>query len=65
MGKMKWFDWILVVLLLAGGLNWGSIAFFGYDFVAQLFGMAAMFVKGLVGVASVGSIVRLIVIAND
>lgn len=31
-------DKIALVLAIVGGLNWGSIGIFGFDFVAFLFG---------------------------
>ena len=31
-------DRIALLLSIVGGLNWGSIGFFGYDFVAWIFG---------------------------
>ncbi|MES2741738.1 MAG: DUF378 domain-containing protein [Pseudomonadota bacterium] len=31
-------DWIAMVLLIIGGLNWGLVGLFNYDFVAALFG---------------------------
>jgi uncharacterized membrane protein YuzA (DUF378 family) len=34
--KMKWYDWIAVMLLIIGGLNWGSIGIAGYNFVETI-----------------------------
>lgn len=31
-------DWIALVVLLIGGLNWGLVGVFNYDVVAALFG---------------------------
>jgi uncharacterized membrane protein YuzA (DUF378 family) len=36
--RMKAAEWIPMVLLLAGGLNWGLIGLFHFDLVAYLFG---------------------------
>lgn len=30
--------WIVFILLVIGGLNWGLIGFFDYDVVAAIFG---------------------------
>lgn len=38
---MKILDRIALVLVIIGGLNWGSIGFFGLDMVAALFGGSA------------------------
>ena len=31
-------DWIALVLVIIGGLNWGLVGLFGFDLVAKLFG---------------------------
>ena len=36
--KFNWFDWIVMILIIVGGLNWGLIGFFNYDLVANLLG---------------------------
>ena len=38
---MKVIDRIALVLLIIGGLNWGSVGIFGLDVVAALFGGSA------------------------
>ena len=54
---MKILDRIALVLVIIGGLNWGSIGFFGLDMVAALFGGSASvmsrIVYCLVGLAAV------------
>lgn len=51
-------DWIAMVLLIAGGLNWGLIGLFGLDLVIMLFGEtpAAGGVYALVGLAALWTI---------
>ena len=50
-------DRIALLLSIVGGLNWGSIGFFGYDFVAWIFGgqdaVGSRIVYSLVGVAAI------------
>lgn len=49
-------DWIAVVLVIVGGLNWGLVGFFNWDLVAAIFGdMSAVsrVVYALVGLAAV------------
>lgn len=55
---MKNANWskIAAVLLLAGGLNWGLIGFFGFNLVAALFGPLARVVYIAVGIAAVTKI---------
>lgn len=38
---MKVLDRIALVVLIIGGLNWGSVGIFGLDMVAALFGGSA------------------------
>lgn len=51
---------IILALIIIGGLNWGSIGLFGFDFVAALFGgqlsMASRVIFSLVGLAALWSI---------
>jgi hypothetical protein len=51
-------DVIAVILLLAGGLNWGLVGLFKLDLVTAVFGMVlARIIFVLVGVAAVYRIV--------
>ncbi len=53
--KMNWFDWIVIVLLIIGGLNWGLIGFFDFDLVAAIFGsmtLVSRVVYALVGLSA-------------
>lgn len=38
MNKLSTFDWIVIFLLIVGGINWGLIGFFKFDLVASIFG---------------------------
>jgi uncharacterized membrane protein YuzA (DUF378 family) len=38
MRKLNTLDWIALVLLIVGGLNWGLWGLFEYDLVAELLG---------------------------
>jgi uncharacterized membrane protein YuzA (DUF378 family) len=56
MDKSNSLEWVTVVLLLVGGLNWGLVGLFGYDVVAYLFGVGSVLsqvVYVLVGVSAV------------
>lgn len=59
-------DWIAMVLLIAGGLNWGLIGLFGIDLVIMLFGetQLAGLVYTLVGLAALWSIYTCTKFAN-
>lgn len=54
--KLNILDWVAMVLLIVGGLNWGLVGIFDFDLVATLFGVmtaAARVVYILVGVSAV------------
>ena len=53
---MKTLNWILFILVIVGGLNWGLVGLFDFDLVATIFGnMSALsrIVYSLVGLSSV------------
>jgi hypothetical protein len=52
-------DWISMVLLIIGGLNWGAVGLFGLDVIANVFGEGtaiARVIYTLVGLAALYSI---------
>lgn len=56
MNKLNALDWIALVLVIVGGLNWGLVGLFKFDLVAAIFGdMSALsrIVYTLVGLAAV------------
>ncbi|QYF94082.1 DUF378 domain-containing protein [Massilia sp. PAMC28688] len=57
--KMNALDWIAMVLLIVGGLNWGLVGLFNVDLVATLFGTQtplSRIVYVLVGLSALYSI---------
>lgn len=58
-GRMTALDWVAMVLLIIGGVNWGLIGLFGFDLVAALFGVmspVSRIVYTLVGLAALYSL---------
>lgn len=57
MQKLGTVDWLVLVLVIVGGLNWGLVGFFQFDLVAWIFGDAttvlARIVYALVGLSAV------------
>ena len=56
MKKLNAFDWVALILILVGAINWGLVGFFRFDLVAAIFGdMTAIsrIVYSLVGLAAV------------
>ena len=56
---MKVIDYIALILVIIGAINWGLIGLFGFDLVATLFGSMSIIsriVYTLVGIAGLWSI---------
>ena len=53
---MNWIDRIDLLLVVIGGINWGSVGLFQYDLVGALFGgmsgMISRIIFTLVGIAA-------------
>jgi uncharacterized protein len=62
MKKKSTMDWIAVILVIIGGLNWGLIGFLKFDLVAAIFGdMSAVtrIIYALVGLSALWMIYAL------
>lgn len=56
MKNLSGLDWLFLILLIVGGLNWGLVAAFKFDLVAALLGdmtLLARIVYGLVGLSAI------------
>ena len=40
--RLNLLDWLALVLLIVGGINWGLVGAFDFDLVATLFGPGSM-----------------------
>ncbi|MGA1875048.1 MAG: DUF378 domain-containing protein [bacterium] len=38
MKKFNWFDWLSLILVIIGALNWGLVGFFNFNLVRAIFG---------------------------
>lgn len=64
MRRMGTIDWIAMILLIIGGLNWGLVGLFDMDLVAALFGAKSMLSRAvytLVGVSALYELIRLLI----
>jgi uncharacterized protein len=55
MNKLSTIDWLALVLVIVGGLNWGLVGFFNFNLVATILGemsMLSRLVYALVGVSA-------------
>ncbi|OGM92937.1 DUF378 domain-containing protein [Candidatus Wolfebacteria bacterium RIFOXYB1_FULL_54_12] len=56
MRKLNALDWIALVLVIVGGLNWGLVGIFNFDLVTATFGVMSALSKTvytLVGLSAV------------
>lgn len=56
MNSLTTLDWVALILVVVGGLNWGLVALMDLDLVAMLFGdmsMISRVVYGLVGLSAI------------
>jgi uncharacterized membrane protein YuzA (DUF378 family) len=56
MSKLSAIDWIALILLIVGGLNWLLVGLFGFDLVAAIFGdmsIIARIVYVIVGLCAI------------
>lgn len=40
MRSLNWLDWVCLILLIVGGLNWGLVGIFDFNFVSLITGNA-------------------------
>jgi uncharacterized membrane protein YuzA (DUF378 family) len=62
MKNLNAFDWIALILIVIGGINWGMIGAFNIDLVSTLFGAMTTFTRivySLVGLGALYSIFTL------
>lgn len=55
MKKFNLLDWVAIVLVIIGGLNWGLVGVFQLDLISSIFGdmtMLSRTIYGLVGLSA-------------
>lgn len=60
MMRLNGLDWVALILVVIGGLNWGLVGLFGFDLVAWLFAsipIIGTIIYILVGLAAIYMIV--------
>lgn len=56
MKKLNWLDWIAIILVVVGAVNWGLVGLINLDLVAAIFGKMSLIsriVYDLVGLAGI------------
>lgn len=52
---------IAMILLLIGGLNWGLIGIFEWNFIANVFGYTSVLTRTIYALAGIAAIYRILV----
>lgn len=63
MKNLNAIDWLVLILVIVGALNWGLIGAFGFDLVATIFGdmsFLSRVVYSLVGISAIALVVMTI-----
>jgi len=57
---LNWLDWVCLILVIIGALNWGLVGFLGFDLIGTIFGgtfsTGARVIFAIVGLAGLWSI---------
>lgn len=56
MQKMNGLDWVAVVLVIIGGINWGLVGLFNFDLVATIFGQMSALSKIIYDLVGLGAL---------
>jgi uncharacterized membrane protein YuzA (DUF378 family) len=48
MSKLSTLDWIVVILVIVGAINWGLVGVFNFDLVAEIFGGSGAVVSRII-----------------
>ena len=59
MKHLNTFDWVALILLMVGGVNWGMIGVFNVDLVSGLFGAMSLLTRiifVMVGLAAIHTV---------
>jgi len=62
MNKLNTLDWVALVLVIVGGLNWALVGLFSFDLVATIFGdmsILSRIIYVLVGLSAVYVLISL------
>lgn len=64
MAKRNWFDWLTLVLVLIGGINWGLVGLFKFDLLVKLFGVGT-FTNVLYDLVGLSALYVIYLVANE
>lgn len=56
MNKLNILDWVFIILLVVGGLNWGLVGFLQFDLVAAIFGEGSVLSRVVYSVVGISAL---------
>ncbi len=62
MKHLNAFDWVALVLVVIGGVNWGLIGLFNLDLVSTLFGVMTLFTRVIYVLVGVSALYTLFIL---
>ena len=64
MKNLNAFDWIFLVLLIIGGINWGMIGLFNIDLVGSLFGVRSILSRAVYDLVGLSALYTLYILST-
>jgi uncharacterized membrane protein YuzA (DUF378 family) len=64
MSKLSVLDWIALILIIVGGLNWGLVGIFNFDLVAAIFGAMSAIARIVYVLVGLSALYTLIIIGK-
>jgi hypothetical protein len=64
MNKLNALDWVALILLVVGGLNWGLVGVLDFDLVATLFGDMSIVSRIVYAVVGLSAIYTLLLVGK-
>jgi len=64
MNNLNALDWLALVLVIVGGLNWGLVGLFNFDLVAAIFGEMSLLSRAVYSLVGLGSLYLAVNTAN-
>lgn len=64
MNKLSVWDWIAMVLVIIGGLNWGLVGLFNVDLVARIFGDMSLISRVIYVLVALAAVYVAVIIAR-
>lgn len=64
MKNLNVLDWIALILVIVGGLNWGLVGVFKFDLVATIFGTMSIISRIVYILVALAAIYMAVILAN-